>query len=804
MRNMILETQGDRQLPTRVTQACGRCQRNKSRCDPFRPCSLCIRANVECLPSTTKSNNRAPKRRRTRGPSEGLSQSSQQGSVSDAIYQTPFLPEEQDAAIRDPPGTATNTDVGVIVDTESRRPSVADGEADSAMGIAQKICQLSSQSTLKRTTSAIPGGDSYAKNLACRPDRTRKCPLSSILGYSLPSVDMMCLLLEEYFDSVHWFSLVVFEPRFRSKFESLRDGLAYQSQKPFLLLLSTVIGMGAWYKSYKSRSDADYPDADWRDWALSLMQGAESRLADLMDDSSIASVQACILLGSYYVYHGKPNLSFALLGATIKTAQAIGLHRQPLRGDFGSIEERKRVWWTIYTWDRFASVTYGRPLGINDKDCNVEQPLDVHESPCFKEINPMGHNCRILYSSYQRELNKLYLIASTIIKTIFGIRTVGSIKKVAGHEYVSHIMEVTDQLWGWQRRLPSHLLLDLSSDCEPNPSTSSRVHRLQALSLQLTFDNLLIIIHRPFLAQQVDRLFKIRSENGRGAVPSPSDLSSAAASSPHYTASTDSPLSKSQMSSTEQWWHASLRTSKVTEMPQLAQLASESHLVAFMAINLFNSAIVLAVLALSDPLSDRAQEVKRTITRIFRLQELLGKRTTLSVQSNIVLKDIIHMVSRREVDAMLAPIVPSETHAAGDSDSTLVQPDALLMSVEDTLRLPVQLPLEPTKITPDNHQYNLADRALRLNESLASVQTAFPIGFDASHGDNTASTEGWTQAQGVPSPLPGDHDGSWLHTSFQGVNIDHDSEWADEDNHLDTAGNGLYWFWDSTWSETRT
>jgi hypothetical protein len=29
------------------------------------------------------------------------------------------------------------------------------------------------------------------------------------------------------------------------------------------------------------------------------------------------------------------------------------------------------VWWTIYTWDRFASITYGRPLGINDKDCNL-------------------------------------------------------------------------------------------------------------------------------------------------------------------------------------------------------------------------------------------------------------------------------------------------------------------------------------------------------------------------------------------------------------------------------------------------
>jgi hypothetical protein len=213
---------------------------------------------------------------------------------------------------------------------------------------------------LERTTSAIPGGDIYGKRAAFRPDRTQRRPISSILGYHLPPPDIMCTLLEEYFESVHWFSLVVYEPRLRSKFESIRDGLAYQSQRPFLLLLSTVLGMAAWYKSHKNRADAEDPNEDWRAWASSLIQGAGSQLTDLMDHISISSVQACTLLGSYYVYHGKPNLSFALLGATIKTAQALALHRQPLRGDAESVEERKRAWWTIYTWDRHAYLNCDR------------------------------------------------------------------------------------------------------------------------------------------------------------------------------------------------------------------------------------------------------------------------------------------------------------------------------------------------------------------------------------------------------------------------------------------------------------
>jgi hypothetical protein len=346
-------------------------------------------------------------------------------------------------------------------------------------------------------------------------------------------------------------------------------------------------------------------------------------------------------------------------------------------------------------------VTYGRPLGVNEKDCNVTHPIDTCESPCFKVDNPRGADSSICYSSYQRELNKLYLVASPIIEIIFGLRAVGSSEPSAGPHYTTQIIDVTEKLWTWRRRLPPQLLLDLASDCNIDQCHTSRVHQLQALSLQLTFDNLLIIFHRPLIAKQVDHLIRNQPESGLGAAASPASLASA--DSPFFTNTATSPLARMHISSTEQWWDAALRTSKVTELPRLSQLATDSHLVAFLAINLFNSAIVMAVLALSDPLSDRAQEVKRTITRIFRLQELLGKKTQLSMQSNVVLKDVIQMLLRREADAMF-----------GSSDLLTTQSGAPLMSVEDTLRLPLNEHHRP--------QQNTSDRIQRVNESLASVQ----------------------------------------------------------------------------------
>lgn len=308
---------------------------------------------------------------------------------------------------------------------------------------------------------------------------------------------------------------------------------------------------------------------------------------------------------------------------------------------------------------RFASVTWGRPLGINDRDCNIAMPVDIFENPRFKDSPDVEETGNICFSAYQRELNKLYMIASPVIEDVYGHR---SRKEPNSNDDTDPglAQTVTQQLWAWRAQLPAILLLDLDHDCSTNISISAKVHQLQSLALQLTFDNLLIIIHRPFLAQQVDFLHNHPREVSTADLKDQQhtwDTSSEYQQQTSRYSSTPGSSPNSQVSSPLQWWHAAVRISRITELPQLAQVATETHLVAFLAINLFNSAIVMVVHALPDPLSDKAQEAKRTITRIFRLQELLGKRSTLSMQSSSVLRSVIHLLLRREAEAILAPPV---------------------------------------------------------------------------------------------------------------------------------------------------
>ncbi|QKX52984.1 uncharacterized protein TRUGW13939_00055 [Talaromyces rugulosus] len=611
-------------------------------------------------------------------------------------------------------------------------------------------------------------------------------------------MEILYVLLEEYFDAIHWFSLAIYEPKFRQMLHSISDGFAHHSQKPFLLLLAVMLGMASWYRAQRSGVDlADHSD-EWWVWSTDLLKLVESNIVEIMDKPSITAVQTCILLGSHHVYHGRPNLSFSLLGATVKMSQSLGLHRQTSRGPLEDIEERKRIWWTIYTWDRFASITYGRPLGINDEDCDVIMPADVLENPSF--VTPTSDQGNlILYSSYQRELNRLYLIASPALKAIFGSRTLGTSNQLTGDTYYELAKNATQDLQRWYRLLPSHLSLDLEQDFHADGSLKSRAYALQSLSLQLTYDNVLIILHRPLLNRQVDIL---STDNERAALGDGNSINHSGSAA-------------FSVASSELWSNAAVRTSRVTELPVLAQLATESHLVAFLAINLFNAAVVLAVMALSEPLSDTAQDIKRTITRILRLQDLLGKRSALSKQCATILKNVVILLLRRESETIFAPLFSTSQRTQAQTQQTPAE--ISLMSVEDTLRLPLDFTLNSPSFVGYQTWPDLS-RSHRLNESLISVQHGnyldswertpcvltllmwlfFPVLGPGNDGQSSIPTEGPERRgfseQGMQPhsnyQLPAEYDSSMYGGSQDGVH----------DSHMENIDGGLYWLWDTTWN----
>lgn len=42
-------------------------------------------------------------------------------------------------------------------------------------------------------------------------------------------------------------------------------------------------------------------------------------------------------------------------------------------------ETRRKIWWGVYTLDRMLALALGRPLGVNDSDCDAELPVEVDD-----------------------------------------------------------------------------------------------------------------------------------------------------------------------------------------------------------------------------------------------------------------------------------------------------------------------------------------------------------------------------------------------------------------------------------------
>jgi hypothetical protein len=220
----------------------------------------------------------------------------------------------------------------------------------------------SSPSAVDRATFAIPGGES-SRMLGPIPSSGRLLPISEIIGVDLPPRQTSDALLDTYFYTVHWFSLVVYEPKFRIHYNSIMDrGLARQSDRAFLLLLLMVLIMGCLYGSGVLPGDTA-STAELANMRNTFLTVVRQSFMDLIDEDSLEFVQLCALLGSYWLYWGRPRSSFSILGAATKSSQAIGLHRDSdKRLAIEDAEERKRVWWTIYTWDRFSSLFWQRNI----------------------------------------------------------------------------------------------------------------------------------------------------------------------------------------------------------------------------------------------------------------------------------------------------------------------------------------------------------------------------------------------------------------------------------------------------------
>lgn len=121
----------------------------------------------------------------------------------------------------------------------------------------------------------------------------------------------------------------------------------------------------------EQRGDANYMAA------VGHVAAALTHAELIIRPGSIQSVQAMLLLHEYAMIDPHHFDSWSLIGAASRAMVDIGLHQDPPKGTAmarSKLELRRRVFWSVYAFDRSTSLVQTRAFSFSDDSTNVTVP----------------------------------------------------------------------------------------------------------------------------------------------------------------------------------------------------------------------------------------------------------------------------------------------------------------------------------------------------------------------------------------------------------------------------------------------
>ena len=191
---------------------------------------------------------------------------------------------------------------------------------------------------------------------------------------ALPQLDHGQGLLESYFDRIHPFLPIIDERKFWSTYM-----YSNRTDSPWLGLLNMVFALGS-LASSTADNQAHYIYFNRSRQHLSL---------ESFGSGNLEVLQALAIMGGYYMHYlNRPREAHSLMGGTLRMATTLGLHREYSEQsdtdrqllatdeeDSVSPEMRRRIWWSLFCLDAWASSTTGRPsLGSMGPSISVLRP----------------------------------------------------------------------------------------------------------------------------------------------------------------------------------------------------------------------------------------------------------------------------------------------------------------------------------------------------------------------------------------------------------------------------------------------
>ncbi|KAF6760705.1 fungal-specific transcription factor domain-containing protein [Ephemerocybe angulata] len=264
----------------------------------------------------------------------------------------------------------------------------------------------------------------------------------------------------------------------------------------------TVLGVCAVGALYSKDPRVCLPEANFDEQSGGYRYFRQLRLKYLYSEPpSLYEMQMHTLALSFLRGSSRMEQAWYLLGATLRAAQDIGLHRKK-PGDSGKAtvedELRKRVFFCLLGTDQIISDLQGRPAMMKRCDWDLDYPVDCDdqfwesENPELAFKQPVDRPSSISFFIRHLQLLSIYEEAHD---AFYSARMPVPPNGLPLDEWnEKRLAEFDSALNQWVDGVPAHLRWD--------PNGLDSVFSIQSTALFTSFYWIQILIHRPFIASK--------------------------------------------------------------------------------------------------------------------------------------------------------------------------------------------------------------------------------------------------------------------------------------------------------------